>query len=123
MLRRTSAFVFVGARVYLPPLFGFPWILSSESRLINGLHGENRRNFFRSPFSLESPRRRGRLQFQQGQRQDHSLGKLKLFSDFLQLIVIRAVPSLAASTQKLRDLDLCLLSSASLSKHGKIKRL
>jgi hypothetical protein len=39
------------------------------------------------------------------------------------LIVIRAVPSLAASAQKLRDLDLCLLSSASLSKHGKIERL
>ena len=38
-------------------------------------------------------------------------------------IVIRAVPSPAASTQKLRDLDLCLLSSASLSKHGKIERL
>ena len=25
---------------------GFPWILSSETRLINGLHGINRENFF-----------------------------------------------------------------------------
>jgi hypothetical protein len=25
---------------------GFPWILSSESRLINGLHGKNHQTFF-----------------------------------------------------------------------------
>jgi hypothetical protein len=31
---------------------GFPWILSSESRLFNGLHGMKRGNFFLSPFSM-----------------------------------------------------------------------
>jgi hypothetical protein len=104
-------------------LFGFPWILSSESRLINGLHGKKLRNFFHSPSPWLQRRREGRLALWQGQVQDRSRGKLKLFPDFLQLIVIRAVLSLAASTRKLRDLDLCLLSSASLSKHGKIERL
>jgi len=30
--------------------FGFPWILSSESSLFNGLHGENREFLFLSPW-------------------------------------------------------------------------
>jgi hypothetical protein len=37
MLRRNSAFIFVGARVYLPPKLGFPWIPLAESGLFNEL--------------------------------------------------------------------------------------
>jgi hypothetical protein len=34
---------------------GFPWILSSETRLINGLHGINRERFFLAlPLALEA---------------------------------------------------------------------
>jgi hypothetical protein len=33
---------------------GFPWILSSESKLINGLHGINRQKFFWGPLSVAS---------------------------------------------------------------------
>jgi hypothetical protein len=41
---------------------GFPWILSSKSRLINGLHGINRGKFFLAvfaPWAFESPERKG----------------------------------------------------------------
>jgi hypothetical protein len=36
---------------------GFPWILSSESRLINGLRGIFRKIFFMTPGSPEKPER------------------------------------------------------------------
>src|ERR1700722_383950 len=35
---------------------GFPWILSSETRLINGLHGISLRKFFLSVLPLRSQR-------------------------------------------------------------------
>jgi hypothetical protein len=31
---------------------GFPWILSSESSLINGLHGINEQKFFATPLGV-----------------------------------------------------------------------
>jgi len=74
-----------------------------------------------SPLTLAAPQRAATVLA--GGSAGSLMRQAYLISDFLQLIVIRAVPSLAASTQKLRDLDLCLLSSASLSKHGKIERL
>jgi hypothetical protein len=33
--------------------FGFPWILSSESRLINGLRGKNEQTIFHVVSSVE----------------------------------------------------------------------
>src|SRR5579864_5616801 len=38
---------------------GFPWIPSSESRLINGLRGMFAHRIFRAPFPLSGERRRG----------------------------------------------------------------
>ena len=46
------------ARAALPPFLGFPWILSCETRLINGLHGIKHGNFFLSPsLALGAPER------------------------------------------------------------------
>src|SRR4029077_7334414 len=40
---------------------GFPWILSSESRLFNGLHGIERGKFFLAVLPWHSQRRNGSL--------------------------------------------------------------
>jgi hypothetical protein len=52
-----SVWIFLALALSLrkPPLIGFdclgfPWILSSESILFNGLHGIKRGNFFLAPF-------------------------------------------------------------------------
>jgi hypothetical protein len=66
---------------------GFPWILSSESRLFNGLRGLKRGNFYLKLFPWRSKRHnpgacgRGHAEAQGG-----SWGKLNLISDFLQEI-------------------------------------
>jgi hypothetical protein len=53
---------------------GFPWILSSESRLFNGLRGIKRERFFLGAFSvgLAAPERRAR--FWHGGAQQYSWG-------------------------------------------------
>jgi hypothetical protein len=62
---------------------GFPWILSSESRLINALHAKNQ-IIFLAAFTLAKERRTGYLWSWHGERTDCSWGKLSLISDFLQ---------------------------------------
>jgi hypothetical protein len=53
---------------------GFPWILSSESRLFNGLRGIKRERFFLGAFfvGLAAPERRAR--FWHGGAQQYSWG-------------------------------------------------
>jgi hypothetical protein len=70
---------------------GFPWILSSESRLINKLHEIFSGKFFLVVLSdVRSPGGgaggRGHTE-----GQDYSSRKSNLISDFLQTIVVRAV--------------------------------
>jgi hypothetical protein len=68
---------------------GFPWILSSESRLINGLRGKNRAAIFLGAFVLaaDGAGDRGLVE-----GRDCSWGNLNQFSDFLQEIVAGRVP-------------------------------
>src|SRR6476619_5097434 len=74
-----------------PPLtsLGFPWILSSESRFINGLRGINRGKFFLALLSWREAPERGRGH---AEAQDCSWASLNLVSEFLQEIVLQAVP-------------------------------
>jgi hypothetical protein len=71
-----------------PPFPPFPWILSSESRLINGLRAIKRAKAF---LDASPPREAGMgargPDMRQGQ--DCSWGKLNLISVFLQWIVVR----------------------------------
>jgi hypothetical protein len=66
---------------------GFPWILSSESRLINGLHGIFADRILLALFPLRL--RRGTRAHSLGHAgaQDCSLGKLNLISDYQQELV------------------------------------
>ena len=91
MLRRNSAFIFVGARVYLPPSLGFPWILSSESRLINGLHGKKRGKFSLALFPDVGCTIRVSQVEATRKRQEYSCRKRNLVSGFLQDNILRAV--------------------------------
>jgi hypothetical protein len=63
---------------------GFPWILSSETRLINGLRGIKRGNFFRSAYPGVEPRRTRVCGQGHAEAPDWSSGKLNLISNFLQ---------------------------------------
>src|SRR6476660_272747 len=87
----------------MPPSLGFPWNLSSESRLINGLLGINRAKVFLGASSLAmkgagtGARGRGHAE-----AQNRSWGKLSLVSDFPQQTIVRAFCLSAASIQKQR---------------------
>jgi hypothetical protein len=75
-------------------LFGFPWILSSESRVINGLRGTKRGRFFLapSPWRREAPGRERAVDAVRKRSIIHA-GKLNLVSDFLQdVVVVRPAP-------------------------------
>jgi hypothetical protein len=72
---------------------GFPWILSSESKLFNGLRGFFAGRKFLAPFpGVERTPGRKHAIFGHAEAQDRSWGKLTLISDFLQEIVARAAP-------------------------------
>jgi hypothetical protein len=75
----------------MPPYLGFPWILSSESRLINGLPGIKRAKVFLGASSV-ALRGAGTGAPSRGyaEAQNCSWGKLSFVSDFTQLIVVRA---------------------------------
>src|SRR6202050_1423257 len=78
---------------WLLDFLGFPWILSSESRLINGLPGTKRAKGFLGASSVArgaGRRARGRGH---AEAQNCSWGTLNLVSDFLQESVVRAVGS------------------------------
>jgi hypothetical protein len=70
----------------MPPYLGFPWILSYESSLFNGLCGINGRKIF-----LRLPPLASRDRATVIEEQDCSSGKLSLISDFLQALVVRAL--------------------------------
>jgi hypothetical protein len=72
-----------------PPSVGFPWILSSESRLINGLRAIKRAKAFLDASSAARGAGMGARGFDMRQGQDCSWGKLNLISVFLQWIVVR----------------------------------
>jgi hypothetical protein len=61
---------------------GFPWIISSESSLINGLHGIDREQFFLRLLSPRTSRRKRQPTNWQGEGTDCSLGKLTQFLIF-----------------------------------------
>jgi hypothetical protein len=65
-----------------PPFLGFPWILSSETRLINGLFGINRQKFFVTLLSVAAAAPQRRSHSCHADKQDRSSGKLTLISDF-----------------------------------------
>jgi hypothetical protein len=74
-------------------LFGFPWILSSESRLINALREIFAEKFFLALYPLSSHRRGANHRFWKAKAQKCSWGELNSISDFPQDIVVQAVPS------------------------------
>jgi hypothetical protein len=79
---------------------GFPWILSPESRLINGLHGINRVRVFHAVFALgRSRRRNGRRRRGDAEAQKCSSSELSPCSDFLQSIVVQAAFPQAAPSK------------------------
>jgi hypothetical protein len=69
---------------------GFPWILSSESSIFNGLRWIFAQRNFSRPFAA-APGNGGPRSWH-AEEQDHSWGKLNLFSDFLQELVVWAFP-------------------------------
>jgi hypothetical protein len=71
---------------------GFPWILSSESRLFNGLRSLKRGIFFSALFRGVTSAGKGARGRGHAEAQDCSWRKLNSVSDFLQEIVVRAVP-------------------------------
>jgi hypothetical protein len=79
---------------------GFPWILSSETSLINGLHAIFVREFFSTlPGWLN--RQNWRRRSTPCGWQDCSWGKLNRFSIFPQYIVARAMPIRLPNTKHL----------------------
>jgi hypothetical protein len=78
---------------------GFPWILSSETRLINGLHGIFAEKFFVTPFApwrVRNAKTEGRWRGY-AEAQKCSSSELSVDSDFLQLFVARPFPPAASS--------------------------
>jgi hypothetical protein len=71
---------------------GFPWILSSESRVINGLREINDKRFFSSLLFAALARGTAGSPSWQSQGQDCSWGELMLDSDFPQPFVAWAIP-------------------------------
>jgi hypothetical protein len=70
----------------------FSWILSSESRLINGLRGKNRRRNFLTalPLAFAAPEGTAAFEAMRKRRSVHR-AELNLDSDFLQSFVAPAV--------------------------------
>jgi hypothetical protein len=68
---------------------GFPWILSSESRLFNGLCGINREGFFHPLLSRRQNPGAGKPTIWRAEKTDCSWGKLNSISDFPQMIVVQ----------------------------------
>ena len=66
---------------------GFPWILLSETRLINGLRAIFREKFFVALFPVVNSAGTGIYQSWPAEARNCSSGKLSLISDFLQDIV------------------------------------
>ena len=79
---------------------GFPWILSSESRLFNGLRGLKRETFFSALVPGVRSAGTGACGRGYAEAQDYSWGKLNLASDFPQEIVVRIVSFSAASIHR-----------------------
>jgi hypothetical protein len=77
-----------------PPMMwvGFPWILSSESSLINGLLEIFVGKFFVALLPRNSHRAGVNHRFCKAKVQGCSWDKLSLISDFLQAIAARALP-------------------------------
>jgi hypothetical protein len=74
---------------------GFPWILSSESRLFNGLRGIKLGKYFsRASLALRGPRTGASGLVIRKHRIVHA-GKLTLVSDSQQEIAIRAIRDFA----------------------------
>jgi hypothetical protein len=71
---------------------GFPWILSSESRLFNGLRVIFAVRVFSALFGGVKRRGDRSLRSLHTEAQNYSWDKRNLISDFLQDIVVRAVP-------------------------------
>jgi hypothetical protein len=69
---------------------GFPWILSPEISLFNGLRGIFRQKYFPHPSPLHETRANGTCDLGAG-AQDYSWDKLNQISDSLQEIAIRTV--------------------------------
>jgi hypothetical protein len=63
---------------------GFPWILSSESRLFNGLRGLKRGKVYGALFPWRLSATTGAFGRGNEEAQDYSWGKLNFVSDFLQ---------------------------------------
>jgi hypothetical protein len=72
-------------RLWAFDFLGFPWILSSESRLINGLRGVKRGNFLTHAFpGVETPPGLEPAVLGHAEVQKRSCVKLTLISDFTQ---------------------------------------
>jgi hypothetical protein len=69
---------------------GFPWILSSESRLFNGLRGVQLKGFFHPLLSCRQNSGAGKPTIWRAEGTDCSWGKPNSVSDFLQDISTRA---------------------------------
>jgi hypothetical protein len=84
----TSPFPYENPWFWGLDFLGFPWILSSETININGLHEIFSRSFFLALLSS----RNGSPAIRYGEGMDCSWGKLTSVSDFLQEIAVRALP-------------------------------
>jgi hypothetical protein len=95
----TCAFRCENPRFWGLEKLGFPWILSSESRLINGLHAIFRTDFFLTLLSSRKSRRNGGPTIRHAEGMDCSWGQLTLSSDFLQEIAARALQTTSIQKQ------------------------
>jgi hypothetical protein len=68
--------------------FGFPWILSSESRLFNRLRGICRGGFFPMAFAPVGCRQKWSARSGRAKEWDWSSGELNLISGFPQQIAV-----------------------------------
>jgi hypothetical protein len=86
---------------------GFPWILSSESNLFNGLRGQNRQKKFHALLVAFKAVGDGTLQWRHADGQDLPWGELSLDSNFPQQIALRALlhPSQHKSNSPLRRIS------------------
>jgi hypothetical protein len=76
---------------------GFPWILSCEARLINGLHGIFAGNIFAPLSPLRDPKAASR---QAGEEQDRSWVNLTIISAFPQDLGRFTVPGIVAAARR-----------------------
>jgi hypothetical protein len=79
-------------RFWVFDFLGFPWILSFESSLFNGLRGKSAENIFRTPALALRGAGTGAHGRGNAEVQDCSWGELTLVSDFLQDIAVKAAP-------------------------------